>query len=124
MKTGVSVPRRAPLSIVKCFMDGLKAVNVSIYTIQLLVHPISEIETRCNQILGGLAVWFGQLHTLKTGILAAAGFVTFPVNDKNQPLVQMFAQAVEGNRPTEVWGNLYFSITKGQNYRQNGVPIV
>ena len=66
----------------------------------------SERAARCNQILRPLTLWVSQLHTLKIGILAAAGFVIFKTNDKNQQLTETFREGDKSKLATEALGNL------------------
>jgi hypothetical protein len=78
------------------------------YELDKVVAAISEFSTLYNRKLGRSSPWGGQLHTLKTGILAATGFVSFAENHKKD---NRFGTD-RSNRPTEPQGNLYFSTTK------------
>jgi hypothetical protein len=94
---GITGVFSAPSDIISFLMPG-KAAHPS----QASKLSKTQRAARCNQILRPLTLWVSQLHTLKIGILAAAGFVTFPVNHKNTQLVETLPQADRNNRPTEV----------------------
>jgi hypothetical protein len=78
------------------------------FSTNTVATAISEFSTLYNRKLGRSSPWGGQLHTLKTGILAATGFVSFAENHKKD---NRFGTD-RSNRPTEPQGNLYFSTTK------------
>jgi hypothetical protein len=65
---------------------GINRPQPSLYESHAVKRLSLRVMVRCSQFLGGLLDAGGQLYPLKTRILAAAGFVTFKVNDKNNPL--------------------------------------
>jgi len=98
---GITGVFSAPSDIISFLMPG-KAAHPS----QASKLSKTQGAARCNQILRPLTLWVSQLHTLKIGILAAAGFVIFKTNDKNQQLTETFREGDKSKLATESLGNL------------------